>query len=211
MATISKITKANNVEGFIQIDYFKGNKYIDKAGEFLDSLYEDKKSAPTYQMTPHGSEITFPNNRKVRVSGTKLWTGYPEPDSLDVQKQFAIKAFDSVVKLFEPQKFERVGWRNYFIVDADPTKLDFFNKDKWFNSKLFNLKLEKELGSYIANINITKIIESSSGAEKVLFDVDIYKNLKDGTKPDDIKRILDEIRDQFNSSELLELINFVVK
>ena len=211
MSEITKITKTNNVEGFIQIDYFKGNKYIDKAGEFLDSLYEDKKTAPSFQMTPHGAEITFPNNRKIRVGGTKLWTGFPEPDSFDVQKQFALKAFDSVVKLFEPQKYERVGWRNYFVVDTDPTKLDFFKTENWFGGKLFNLKLEKEFGTYDSNINITKIVEGNSNVEKILFDIDIYKRLQGDTKSEDIKKILDEIRDQFNSNELLGVINTVIK
>ena len=210
MTKIQKINKLSNIESFIQIDYFKGNKYIDKAGEFLDSLYDTKEDAPIFQMTIQGAEFHFSNNRKIRVSGTKLWTSFPEVDSLDIHKQFTLKAFDSVVNLFEPKKYERIGWRNYFVSDADTSKLTFLDNKNWFNGKFLGLRIEKSVGSYVANINITKLLEKDKDLERILFDVDIFKQLNNQTTPEGIRRCLDEIRDVFNSEDILSVINSVL-
>ncbi len=38
--TIKKLNKLNNLESFIQIDTIKGFKYIDRAGEIVNTYYK---------------------------------------------------------------------------------------------------------------------------------------------------------------------------
>ena len=56
MNTISKINKLKKIEGFIQLNYTKGFKYIDKAGEFFNCFYNEDKFPPPVPFSSKAKE-----------------------------------------------------------------------------------------------------------------------------------------------------------
>lgn len=210
MAKITKISKLDNVEGFLQVDYFKGNKYIDKAGEFLNSLYDSRENAPQYSMTPKGAEIIFEKGKKrIEVNGSKIWTGYVAPDTLEVQKQFFVKAFDSAVALFEPVSYNRVGWRNFFASEDQTESTRFFKNENWYSGDFRELYIEKDFGDIKSNIRISKVQNRETQALGLMLDIDLYKQFTDERDPGVIKQTITEIASKFNSDEVVALANDV--
>ncbi len=208
MSKFAKISKLDNTDGFLQIDYFKGNKYIDKAGEFLNTLYESKTETPSFTMNPLGAEIALEKGKKrIEVSNNKLWTAYTNPDSLEVQKQFFTKVFDNATKLFEPFSYSRLGWRNYFVTEQSLEKTVFFDKSRWYDGDFRELYIEKEFGKIKSNVRISKVKNTITQAEGLMFDIDLYRHFNDEKDTSVIKQSLNEIATCFSSDELLKLIN----
>lgn len=212
MSKITKISKLDNVEGFLQVDYFKGNKYIDKAGEFLDSLYVSREEAPIYSMTPKGAEIIFEKGKKrIEVNGTRLWTGYVAPDTLEIQKQFFTKVFDNAVNLFAPASYSRVGWRNHFVTEENISDTIFFKKEEWYGGDFREVYIEKSFNDIKSNIRISRVQNRDTQANGLMFDIDLYKQFKDETNSSAVKEAISNIADNFNSDEILQLINDSLK
>ncbi len=211
MSQISKINKLKNVAGFIQLDFFKANKYIDKAGEFLDSLYDNRDDAPKYQMSPDGgAQIVLPPNKELKVSSRQLWTHLSEPDSLDLQLQFMLKSFEKVVTLFEPKEYDRIGWRNHFIHEIEIDALAFASPDKWYGGKFVQQSFEKEISDFNVRITISRVVNTLSNKEAILFDIDVYKLLKGVRDHIEVTKKLKQSLHVFDSPEILEIINRVI-
>ncbi len=211
MTEISKINKLKNVEGFIQVDYFKADKYIDKAGEFLDSLYETREQSPKYQMTPAGAHIALPPNKELKVSAGQLWTHISDPDSQELQLHFMLNAFEKAVELFGPKEYDRVGWRNYFVYDTDIDSLKFAAKENWFGGRFLKQTIEKEIDGFKVTISILRVKNNETRKEGVLFDIDVYQQLESTNDPSKVVKTLRGFEKIFNSPLILEVVNAVLK
>jgi hypothetical protein len=204
---INKINNLKKLQGFLQLNYAHGFKYVDKAGEFMNSLYKGEKY-PAHIMEPTGMNVKLDEKTELKVSPHNFWMHFVEPDSFDIQRESFEEKLMLINSIFEPEKYTRIGWRSYLIYDCNkeyPKIVDLnFLKNVNFEEITFSKKF-KDLNS---KISISKLIKSENGAKAILFDLDIfYKEKINKENFSQIAIILKGIEDVYKSEELLELIN----
>ena len=52
--TITKINNLVNAESFLQVNFVKGYKYVDRAGEIVNYFHTSDKKAPNFVMNLQG-------------------------------------------------------------------------------------------------------------------------------------------------------------
>ena len=202
---IKKINNLKNAESFLQINYIKGNKYVDKAGEFINELYDGEKE-PLHALTPTGAVIQLNEKEEVKVGPLNLWIHFVNPDSLEIQKQRFIDIFEKVDSIFTPGKYTRIGWRIYFIFEYDETpkilSTDFYGGD------FEEISFRKKIGDISLRINISKVVNNETNQNAIRFDIDFYKKLD--AQDINITADLSEILVAIKSEELLDIINEIL-
>ena len=207
---IDKITKLKNIESFLQINFIKGHKYVDKAGEFVNALYNND-SVPFHTMRPDGMEMKLGDNKELRVSSYNLWIHFLNPDSFEMQKQELLKSFELVNSIFKPGKYTRVGWRNYFIYEYSGECPQIIDNDNLYGGEFNEIILNKKIENLDSRISISKVAKKDKEQDAILFDIDMYKRLEvNAVNVDEINRTIMQIANTINSKELLELVNKIL-
>jgi hypothetical protein len=115
-----KVDKINNLiktESFLQLDFSRGFKYIDKAGEFLNNIYKGD-TPPPYVINPDEMLVKISDKIELKVSPNNLWIHFIRPDDFSSQRQMFFEKANLVHNLFEPEQYTRIGWRHYLIYEC---------------------------------------------------------------------------------------------
>ena len=204
---IKKINNLKRLEGFLQLNYLKGFKYVDKAGEFINNLYKGGKY-PGHAMDPTGMIIKFDEKTELKVSPHHLWMRFIEPDSFDYQRQDFEKKATLVNSIFEPAEYTRIGWRSYFVYECGNTYPKVVSLDFLSGADFGEIVFTKKLKDFDSRISVSRIIKKENSAKAILFDIDIF--YKEKITRDDFAKIstlLKDIEDAYKSEELLNIIN----
>jgi len=209
---VQKLNKLNNPESFIQINTVKGFKYIDRAGEIVNS-YHKKDAPPQFSMALNGLVINEPANKinQLKITSETFWLKFVEIDSLDMVSKIFAKEAEKTLKILEVEKANRIGWRNYFIYDFKNEEeqkkyLKKFTVIDKTNPILIRLEIKTDK-EFNANLMIQPVIKTDTEKTKgVLFDVDIFKN--GDIKIEDISKILNSFREYLSDENgFLNIIN----
>lgn len=207
---IQKINNLKKLEGFLQLNFVKGFKYVDKAGEFFNNFYEDGKF-PMHAMDPTGMTVKVDAKTQLKVSPHHLWMHFVEPDSFDYQSREFMKKAELVNSIFEPEKYTRIGWRNYLVYECGETYPDIIPKD-CINGEFSEIVFTKKIESFDSRISVSKLVKEGTNTKAILFDIDIFKK-KDinATDFNQISTFLKNIESAYKSDMLLEVVNDLLK
>jgi hypothetical protein len=208
---IQKLNKLANPLSFIQINTIKGFKYVDRAGEIVNS-YCKGSAAPKFTMNLNGLIIDQPLDKtdQLKITTQTVWMKFNEVDSLDMVSNIFEKEAEKILNILDVDKISRVGWRNYFIYDFEDDK----EKDCYFkkfsiikNTKPQILRLEIETGKkFSASLMIEPVLNNDTKTDGVLFDVDLF--IDGELERKDISRFLKEFRQYLCEEKgFLDLIN----
>ncbi|MBD3360364.1 hypothetical protein GF366_01020 [Candidatus Peregrinibacteria bacterium] len=212
---VQKLNGLVHSESFLQVNFIKGFKYIDKAGEVVNLFYDEKNNPPVFQMDRNFLVIRKESQLKeeYRLSINNFWGHYLSPDGLDkVATDFEKKCTD-VLPIVDIKKINRLGWRNYFVYEFDAAE-DNTKFSSLLNREdlaLSELSFSKKYGDFIYNYKIRKVIKSNKEkTQGVLFDVDCYKEYATSLDINKIKIELKSMREAIQSADFLEIINFIL-
>jgi|GEM_PF-1623592 len=211
---VSKINELKTVESFMQIDFIKGYKYVDKAGEILNEFVNNGVD-PSFSMTMSELIVRKPQTliETLKVSPNVVWAHFQHPDSLDQIATEFEKVSVRMCEILKVTDISRVGWRNYFIWELGKEGEE--ERDKILQKFIPNKELNFEVVSYTAKIlshswTITLRKATKKADEPIpslLFDVDCHRSFDSYTQPNRIKLELKEIREAIQSKEFLAIIN----
>lgn len=210
-----KIIKINNLkkpEGFLQVNYEKGFKYLDSAGEFMNSLYETGNKTPEHFITPEGMRVIFSGKKEIKLSPHSLWLHFVEPVSFDEQKKELLHKIDLVNSIIQPQKYTRIGWRCYLAYPCGENYPKILPDDILAGGAFAEVIFTKKINEFDSKISVSTAVSLDKNEKVILFDIDIYKKIdikRDSFK--EIKIIVEKIEDIFNSDDLLDLVNSILK
>lgn len=185
----NKIQKINNLkkhQGFVQLNFTKGFKYVDKAGEFINHFCKDN-TFPDHAMNPSGMVVRVNEKTQLKTSPHHLWMHFIEPDTFDYQRREFGKKAILINSIFEPAKYTRIGWRNYLIYESGETYPSIIPKDFLKNSDFHEIVFTKKLDNYNSRISVSKLVDEVSDKKAILFDIDIYK--KEDVSRNDFSKI----------------------
>lgn len=213
---IHKITQLTNIETFVQINFIRGYKYIDKAGEIVNLFYSSKDEQPNFQMDRNFLSIQKPAkpNEEIRISVRDFWGHFLSPDSLDKVATEFEKNAANVLKIVEVDNLKRIGWRNYFVYELNKKEVKqtkFASMLDNENLNLTGLEFSTELHGFNLNFRTKKVIKNDSRkTPSILIDVDCFKEYDNDIKLEKLKLILNEARTTLQSKEFLEIINQLI-
>lgn len=218
--SINKINQLFIAEGFIQVNFIKGYKYIDRAGELVNYFHKDK-TAPKFAMDLGGLVIYNPDEKieEIKVSSTSFWAHFVSPDSLEVMDDFYKQKVSDIVKVLDIEEVARVGWRNYFVYEfKDETDREASLK-KFIPINGMNLEeiyFTSECNKIQLNIRIRKVLrnnDKTGGVETpaILIDMDFFNKYEDNLTSDKLVTELGKIKDVIRSDEFLVMINSIIE
>ncbi len=205
-----KIQKINNLKkfkGFIQLNFSKGFKYVDKAGEFFNHFYKEN-NFPDYIMDPNGMVVKIDGKTQLKVSPHHLWMYFSEPDTFDCQKREFIDKANLVNSIFEPEKYTRIGWRNHLVYECGDEYPNII-PDGYLDGAEFNeITFTRKILEFDSRFRISKMINQENQAKAILVDIDVFKK-KDFDRNDfsEIIKEFNEIETVYKSNDLLVIIN----
>lgn len=206
---IHKINNLKKTDGFLQVDFLKGFKYVDKAGEFMNAI-STVDNIPDHAMSPEGMTVNLNKKTELKVSPNQLWMHFAEPVSFDEQKKEFLKKLLLVDRMFEPEKYQRVGWRNFFVYENGIVPVQVIPSDILAGGTFSEVLFTKNIAGFDSRIKLSAVKNKESGIRGILFDMDIYKKFSTSREEDPIGKIkgmLESIGRAFDSEELRELIN----
>lgn len=219
--TINKLGDLYIAESFLQINFVKGYKYIDRAGEIINYFHNDEKKAPNVtDISPNRLLILNPDEKtqEVRVSHSDFWAHFVSPDTLEVSNDNFRKKAEDVIRIIEAEEISRIGWRNYFVYEFDTeekrdnalskfTVLDNFT----FNEVSYGGKMD----SVLLNLRIRKVAKKVDDSEQqkmgVLIDVDFYKKYDNFIPVDKISQELISLKTAMRSEKFLGIVNIILE
>lgn len=213
---IKKLNQLQHTDSFMQINYLRGFKYIDKAGEIVNTFFTDKVEPP-YQMSQRALIIKEDeaSSKTYKVAVNNVWYHNSEPENFgNLENDFRRKATD-ILNLLEVEEITRIGWRNYFIYELQNLE----EKNAVLRKLLPIARSEFSNLGFEVVINGFKCKFIVEGAEKqdesktpaIIFDIDCSFNFTDSPiDVEDIAPQLENIRDVYNSKDILEIINLVL-
>lgn len=214
MKQLRKINQLNNVESFIQVDFMKGYKYIDKAGELVNRFHTDNLP-PKFLMSLDGLVISNPDKKisEIKISSLAFWAHFLKPDSLDQISQLFEKKLVIVDEVLQPEGCSRVGWRNYFIFETNKSDRDIITK-KLVPSASFDfnqLGFSVKLGRFENTFNITTAVKKNDpGVPAFLFDVDTFIRYKTGADISQVKKDLKGIWEMLGGKDFIQAFNLLI-
>lgn len=207
---IQKINNLKKLEGFLQLNFSKGFKYVDKAGEFFNHFY-DGDNFPRHVMDPTGMTVKIDEKTQLKVSPHHLWMHFVEPDSFDYQSREFMDKAKLVNSIFEPEKYTRIGWRSYLVYECGETYPDIIPKD-CIKGEFSEIVFTKKIEAFDSRISVSKLVKEGANTKAILFDIDIFNkpdiNATDFNK---ISAFLKEIENAYKSDVLLEVVNDLLK
>ncbi|MDD2391901.1 MAG: hypothetical protein PHU94_03070 [Bacilli bacterium] len=220
MKDIKKISDLIFVESFLQVNFLKGYKYIDKAGEIVNEFCTEDKE-PNFSMDLNRLLIYNPeeNVAEIKVSPRDYWSHFVDPDSLESISYKYIKNGEKILKILEVDKIQRIGWRNIFAKEFKNGK----ERDKVFEDLNLGKNLEMREGvfcfeseGYNARLSVSKANKTDQEkTPSIIIDIDFYKIDKEGILKTKVEEILNlfkkEIRSDFWIGEINKIINSTQK
>ncbi|MFC1616103.1 hypothetical protein ACFL21_03100 [Patescibacteria group bacterium] len=212
---LKKINNLNLAESFLQVDFIKGFKYIDKAGEIINAFHQGNKAPFVSGIGIEGLIINDPdsNTKTVKVSPSMFWAHFLSPGSLDLANSQFEEKLGIIFDILDIEKIKRIGWRNYFIkeisneVERDKITKKFSPSDDIvFQGGLFSC----ELKDIEINIRINKV-QKDDATPALLFDIDCYQKNEDGIKVEEVNAKLSAIKNVLRSDDLLTILNQLIK
>jgi len=210
--TISNISKLENTESFLQVNFEGGYRYIDTAGEILN-LYEKEMKA--YNMDPRQLIISNPAKEitEIKISVNDFWghfisiNRYTKSSSEKIANIY-IENARKVLKITSPGKFTRIGWRNYFIREFKNPVDKIERLSEIVGGRVSDVGKKIELADDVNAIINMKLLQQKKDQTKtaVLVDVDVYVE-GDFNKISDVSVQLEKLRQAFLSKEILSHIN----
>ena len=212
---IRKINQLKTLESFIQINFFKGFEYIDKAGKLINKFYKDDLP-PQFSVGLDGLVILKPNDitEELKISADGYWSHYTKPSSLDQVATFYSKYYDDVVNTLGVEKITRIGWRNYFVYEYQKSeerenalkKLNLGSELK-IEACVFSLKTNE----ITSNIIIRRAVRNDSKkTPAILLDIDSFIVFKSPHPVKEGHKSLKEIRIMIQSDDFLKQINLIL-
>lgn len=209
-----KIQKINNLKklaGFVQINFSKGFKYVDKAGEFLNHFCDDD-SFPKHIMDANGMTIKVNEKTQLKVSPHHLWMHFVEPDTFDSQSREFIKKAILVNSIFQPETYTRIGWRSHLVFECGDTYPDIIPKESLKGGEFSEVVFTKKINKLDTRISVSKLVKEDTDTKAILFDIDFSK--KEDVSAEEfskISKLLEEIETAYKSDDLLDLVNSLLK
>lgn len=204
---VNKINNLKKLDGFLQINYSKGFKYIDKAGEFMNNLYKGERF-PKHAMDPTGMIVKFDEKTQLKVSPHHLWMHFVEPDSFDCQREDFKQKMILVNSIFEPEKYTRVGWRSYLVYDCGSSYPNIISIDFLDGADFHEIVFSKKVNGFDSRISVSKLVKEGGDTKAILFDIDIFVEEKiERDNFDKILSLLKDIEEVYKSDNLLDVIN----
>lgn len=202
--TINKLNQLKNTESFFQVNTIKGFKYIDKAGEIVNS-YHKKNEMPIFNMNLDGLVIEKPVDKveQLKVTPTSIWMRFVEIDSLDNISRIYSKALQNVCDILSVEKANRIGWRNYFVYEFTEKKheekviknIQLFDLGK---TEFIRIKIEN-LKSFEAVLMLQLLAKAENPEKKaLLFDIDLFQRgeLEVGNSQSILKNFREYLQDK---------------
>ena len=212
--TIKKITKLNNVENFLQVNFVKGYKYVDKAGEIVNYFHKGNVP-PKFRMNLNGLELCDIGDKinTIKISPQSFWAHFLVSDSLEEIDDFFGPKVQDIIQILEVKEISRIGWRNYFVHEfnneADREGVfKKFNpiKDTILEEIIFSSKCE-ELD---INVTLRKVKNEKSGLPGILIDVDFYQKYDKPIGSDKVAFQLIGFKKSIRSDNFLGLVNEIL-
>lgn len=216
--TITKINNLVNAESFLQVNFVKGYKYVDRAGEIVNYFHTSDKKAPNFVMNLQGLIINNPDEKteEIKISPNSFWAHFVSPDSLEIMNDFFDKKSEDIIKILEIEEISRIGWRNFFVQE-------FNNEDERDSvlkkfAPIENLEFGESLFTteclnFQLNIRIKKVIKNEANTTPgVLIDVDFYRKFETDNllTTDKLKIELLDFKKVIRSDEFLEIIKNIL-
>lgn len=214
---ISKILKLNYIESFLQVNYLKGYKYIDKAGEIVNHFFIDGKE-PLFEMNLGGLTILKPKEKaeEMRVTPKSLWAHFVNPGSFEEVEDFYTKELKNIATILNIKEITRIGWRHYFIYDFK-TEAEADEVIGKF-SPISNMKSKELYFEYICNsiplnIRLKKVFKNDEEKTPgILVDVDFYKKFDSTVLTlDKANKEIEKLKTTAKSNDFLGLVNEILK
>ena len=103
---LNKINKLKSIESFVQVNFVKGYKYVDRAGELVNFFYID--DAPKFAMNLRGLTIYTPNQKieEIKVSSESFWVHFIEPESLDLIEHNVLEFLPKTLEITEGNEYK---------------------------------------------------------------------------------------------------------
>ncbi len=212
---IKKINDLKIAESFIQINFTKGYKYIDKAGEIVNEFCLKNKE-PIFNMDLGGLTIYNPtqNIAEMKVSPKIYWTHFVEPDSLDLMSDVYMKNGKKILDILNINNVQRVGWRIYFVKEYNKES----ERDIIFDKLNYSDNVEFESGIFIlknkdydSKIRIRKAIKNDNNrTPSIIIDIDLFKIYENGCSGDKVKSVLNDFKKELRSDFWLDEINNII-
>lgn len=204
---INSINSLKKLEGFLQLNYSKGFKYVDKAGEFFNEFYSGG-NFPPHVMYPTGMTVKINEKTQLKASPHNLWMHFVEPEAFDYQSlEFMNKAI-LVNSIFEPETYTRIGWRNYLVYECKKSDPSIIPSNLLDGGEFNEIVFTKDIGKFKSRISISRLVQESTSAKAILFDIDLFQ--KENIDRSDFEKISSFLRDMeaaYQSETLLNLVN----
>lgn len=212
MRKITKITNLKLVESFCQINYLKGFKYIDSAGQILN-LYQKNDGTVKYQMSPDQLVIYDPTKeiQELKVANFDIWLHFTEPNNLGEVERLSLQEMSKILPIIDVEDLLRIGWRNFYILELDDSQKNKFEKIlETDGGKINGFTMVDESKDIKLAVNVSLVIKNDhSKKPAILFDLDTFQ--KDKISRSTIKEKFEKIRDSINGDSTLKLINAIIK
>ena len=207
---IQKINNLKKLEGFIQLNFSKGFKYVDKAGEFFNHFY-DGDNFPRYVMDPTGMTVRIDEKTQLKVSPHHLWMHFVEPGSFDYQSREFMRKANLVNSIFEPEKYTRIGWRSYLVYECGDTYPDIIPRD-CIKGEFSEFVFTKKIQTFDSRISVSKLVKEGINTKAILFDIDIFSKQEiDANNFNQVSTFLQNMESAYKSDTLLEIVNDLIK
>lgn len=213
---IKKLNQLKHTDSFMQINYLRGFKYVDKAGEIVNSFFTGRIEPP-YQMT--GRELIIKESdtdtKTYRIAVNNVWGHYSSPDNLGNIETDFLKKESEILKILEVDKIVRIGWRNYFVYELKSVeeKNNILSKFSPIDSsELLSIVFQVDIGQLKCKFIV-------KGAEKrdekktpaIIFDIDCSMSFDvEPRSIEDISDYVKKIRECLHSKNILRVINLVL-
>ncbi|TRZ77354.1 hypothetical protein D4R87_02855 [bacterium] len=209
---ITNINQLKNTDNFIQVDYLKGYKFLDKTGEIFNNFQNTGS-----KIIPGIDNLTVLNSEEwvesLKISSKSLWIHFLFSELLQTEKMIDIlnKNIRKIFSVIGVKEVNRIGWRRYFIYDFknEHQRKETVNKlVSVKNANLKELNIGFQLSDIIFDIRIVKV-HRKDGIPGLLLDVDFYKEYKN-LSAEKIVLELEKIKDLASGEDFLNIINSIL-
>jgi len=213
---ITKLNQLKHVESFLQINFTKGFKYIDKAGEIVNLFFTKPEREPLYIMDQRQLLIRESENSKeeFKIAVNNFWYHKADPENLNDLKNIFFSKAIKITQIVEVDKLTRLGWRNYFIFELSQTNNLFFKKcfereDK-IKLDLLQIVFNRKIKGFECRFEVKKLEKKDRKTPVILFDVDISKKYEGYLNTSILNSELDKLYQLLESEEFIKTINYTL-
>ncbi|MDD3150642.1 MAG: hypothetical protein PHV68_07380 [Candidatus Gastranaerophilales bacterium] len=214
---IKKLNELGHLDSFMQVNYLRGFKFIDNAGEIVNKFYLSDEE-PFYKMTQRELIIKekISDLKEYKITVNNLWYHDAEPQNLgNLIDQFLLKS-DDVLKILNIDEIIRVGWRNYFVYeikDVNEKNRIFSNLSQLKDCELLNVSFKKNIKDFTCFFNV-KSAEKQNENKKlaIIIDVDCFQKYenKNFIGCNEIGNKFKNIKEIIYSDIFLDIVNQIL-